>query len=109
MVDASTTGLTWSLSTRQYPSGPPIAECINNLAPTPIDLSTTTSNNVIPVATDLQVEYDQRPLNISPEAPRFSWLVEGPERGARQTAYRIIVGRTRGAVEDGRGELWDTG
>ena len=60
--------------------------------------------------TDLRVEYEADPGNVDPtNAPRFSWRVETDRRGARQTAYRVVVGRDRAAVAAGRGPLWDSG
>ena len=60
--------------------------------------------------TDLRVDFETEPTNVDPaDAPRFSWFVETGRRGAIQTAYRLIVGRDRDVVADGRGDLWDTG
>ncbi|SFR91191.1 alpha-L-rhamnosidase [Halomicrobium zhouii] len=60
--------------------------------------------------TDLRVEYEDAPENVDPTgSPRFSWCVEADGRGAGQTAYRLVVGRDRDAVADGRGPLWDSG
>ncbi|WP_206425127.1 alpha-L-rhamnosidase N-terminal domain-containing protein, partial [Halosimplex salinum] len=60
--------------------------------------------------TDLAVGYERAPENVDPtDAPRFSWRVATGRRGARQTAYRVVVGRDRAAVAAGRGALWDSG
>ncbi|WP_415383521.1 family 78 glycoside hydrolase catalytic domain [Halosimplex sp. TS25] len=70
----------------------------------------TSSDVGVPVPTDLGVEYERAPENVDPTgAPRFSWRFPTDRRDARQTAYRIVVGRDRDAVAAGRGDLWDSG
>ncbi|WP_436927977.1 family 78 glycoside hydrolase catalytic domain [Halosimplex amylolyticum] len=70
----------------------------------------TSSDGGVPAPTDLGVEYERAPENVDPgSAPRFSWRLPTDRRGARQTAYRIVVGRDRDAVAAGRGDLWDSG
>lgn len=60
--------------------------------------------------TDLRVEYETSPSNIDPtDSLRFSWCVPTDRRGARQTAYRVVLGRDESAVRSGRGSLWDSG
>ncbi|MFB6135411.1 MAG: family 78 glycoside hydrolase catalytic domain [Halobacteriaceae archaeon] len=59
--------------------------------------------------TDLRVEREESPLAVDAEAPRFSWRVESDGRGARQTAYRVVVGRSVEAVAGGAGGVWDSG
>ncbi|PSP50466.1 alpha-L-rhamnosidase [Halobacteriales archaeon QH_1_68_42] len=60
--------------------------------------------------TDLRVEYEEAPENVDPTAaPRFSWRVATDRRGARQVAYRVVVGRERESVAAGTGGLWDSG
>jgi len=61
-----------------------------------------------PVA--LAVEYETEPGNIDPNRiPRFSWRLDTDRRDARQTAYRLVVGRDRSSVAEGRGDVWDSG
>ena len=40
---------------------------------------------------NLKCEYKINPLGIDIEMPRFSWELESNKRGAKQTAYQIIV------------------
>ncbi|HEY7089762.1 MAG TPA: glycoside hydrolase family 78 protein [Tepidisphaeraceae bacterium] len=47
---------------------------------------------------NLRCEYVVNPLGIDAPRPRLSWQLNDPRRGARQTAYQIVV--------DG---LWDSG
>ena len=52
---------------------------------------------------NLTVEYQQTPLGIDVAQPRFAWQMEAPaERGVHQSAYRIEVRDSTGAV------AWDS-
>jgi len=60
--------------------------------------------------TDLRVEYEPAPENVDPRSdPRFDWRLATDRRGARQEAYRVVVGRDRDNVAAGEGQLWDSG
>jgi len=65
--------------------------------------------NVAPAR--LRCEYRINPEGIGETRPRLGWILEaGPGvRGARQTAYRILVASSPEILADGRGDLWDTG
>ncbi|MCM5528420.1 alpha-L-rhamnosidase [Parasegetibacter sp. NRK P23] len=52
---------------------------------------------------DLKTEYTATPLGVDVAAPRFSWRMSTNERGARQTAYRLVVLDEEGI------EVWNTG
>jgi alpha-L-rhamnosidase len=54
-------------------------------------------------------EYLPNPLGIDETAPRLSWRLESPERGQRQTAFRIVVASTMQQLSRDEGDLWDTG
>jgi len=41
--------------------------------------------------------------------PRLSWRLESPEKGAQQTAYRVLVASTEGLLAKDQGDLWDSG
>lgn len=56
-----------------------------------------------------RVEYLENPLGIDERRPRFSWLVESPRKGARQTAYRILVASGADKLAADEGDMWDTG
>lgn len=58
---------------------------------------------------DLRVEYESEPNNVPVTTPRFSWRVETEDRGVVQEAYRILVARTRDALLDECGDVWDSG
>ncbi len=54
----------------------------------------------------LRCNFLDNPLGVHDAAPRLSWrLATDGRRGARQTAYRIIVSTQR----NGRANLWDSG
>ncbi len=57
----------------------------------------------------LRCEYLENPLGIDANPPRLSWIVESGERGATQTAYRILVASTRENLAGDQGDLWDSG
>jgi alpha-L-rhamnosidase len=60
-------------------------------------------------AQKLRCEYLENPLGIDSPSPRFSWQLNDPRPGARQTAYRVWVGTDFLAVANGLGDTWDTG
>lgn len=59
--------------------------------------------------TRLRCEYLVDPLGIDETAPRLSWCLETPRRGARQLAYRIRVASTPENLAAGRADRWDSG
>jgi alpha-L-rhamnosidase len=50
----------------------------------------------------LRCEYLANPNGIDVLRPRLSWLLDSDRRGAKQTAYQVVVTTTHG-------ELWDSG
>ncbi len=57
---------------------------------------------------NLTCEYRTNPLGIDVLQPRLSWQLESSQRGARQTAYRILVAVSETGLS-GSGLLWDSG
>src|SRR5438309_363764 len=60
----------------------------------------------------LRCEYRVNPQGIDVTDPRLSWIltpVSAKQRGAAQTAYRIVVASSEAALRADRGDLWDTG
>lgn len=53
---------------------------------------------------DFQVEYQDSPLGLDCEKPRFSWKMGNKCEGAMQKAYRIIMKMT-----ENQETIWDTG
>ena len=60
-------------------------------------------------ASELRCEYLINPLAIDTREPRLSWQIGSNTRGARQTAYQIIVATTVANLTANKGDLWDTG
>ena len=59
--------------------------------------------------TRLRCEYLADPLGIDECAPRLSWQLESDRRGARQTAYRILVASSAERLAADEGDRWDSG
>lgn len=57
----------------------------------------------------LRCEYLVDPLGIEQSQPRLSWVVISPERGQKQTAYRVIVAGSEEELKQDRGDFWDSG
>lgn len=57
----------------------------------------------------LKCEQETDPVGIETPSPRFSWQLVSPERGCRQTAYRIVVAGTEKDAAAGRATMWDSG
>jgi alpha-L-rhamnosidase len=62
-------------------------------------------------AVELRVNDLKTPLGIDDPAPRFSWQLKDPARGAKQTAYEILVASRAELLSHGTGKagLWDSG
>src|SRR3989442_2330100 len=58
---------------------------------------------------DLRCEYLSNPLGIDVSQPRFSWVLEHSERGQAQSAYRVLVSTRRDALDQDKGDQWDSG
>ena len=60
---------------------------------------------------DLRCEYRENPLGIDVTEPRLSWRIGQVEgrRGIRQTAYQVRVASSTALLEQGEGNLWDSG
>src|SRR5947209_4452432 len=57
----------------------------------------------------LRCEYRVDPLGIDAAPSRLSWVVESRRRAARQTAYQVLAASSRGSLQDGRADLWNSG
>jgi len=60
-------------------------------------------------AEQLRCEDLTNPMGIGTASPRVSWITESPQRGARQTAYRILVASQPELLRKNQGDLWDSG
>ncbi|MEJ2879843.1 glycoside hydrolase family 78 protein [Pedobacter sp. GR22-6] len=57
----------------------------------------------------LQCEHLVNPIGLDNPSPRLSWKMMDSRKAARQTAYRLIVGKDSIAVTKRKGEAWDSG
>jgi alpha-L-rhamnosidase len=57
----------------------------------------------------LRVDELTTPLGIDDPAPRFSWQLQDPTRGAKQTAYQLQVATRAELLQSGKADIWDTG
>ena len=57
----------------------------------------------------LRCEYLMDPLGIDTEKPRLSWVLQSAKRGQGQTGYQIIVADAEEALQQDKGNLWDSG
>lgn len=54
-------------------------------------------------------EYLADPVGLETQKPRFSWQLSDSRRGARQTAYRIVVSSKPRYPRRQRADVWDSG
>ena len=60
---------------------------------------------------DLSCEYLRNPLGLDVVQPRLGWVLKAKSsgvRGQRQSAYRILIGSDRAALDRGEADLWDS-
>jgi alpha-L-rhamnosidase len=60
-------------------------------------------------AVELQVDNLSTPFGIDDPAPRFSWQLRDAMRGAKQTAYQILVSSSSTGLSAGKADVWDSG
>jgi len=60
-------------------------------------------------AQDLRCEYLTDPLGVDAGSPRLSWVLASGQRGAKQTAYQILVASSARLLAADTGDLWDSG
>ncbi|MBU4273755.1 MAG: glycoside hydrolase family 78 protein [Planctomycetes bacterium] len=57
----------------------------------------------------LRCEFLVDPLGIDATQPRLCWQMQDARRGAKQTAYQVLVAGTPEKLAAGQGDLWDSG
>jgi alpha-L-rhamnosidase len=57
---------------------------------------------------NLCCEHLFNPIGIDNPRPRLSWMLRDTRNGARQSAYRLVVGTDSAAVSEGTGDVWDS-
>lgn len=68
------------------------------------NLQTQSEESTTSKPSSLKVEYEETPLGIDVENPRFSWQMTSSKRGQSQSAYQIIVVNT-----SDQEEVWNSG
>ncbi len=58
---------------------------------------------------NLRCEYQTDPLGIDIKNPRFFWEIKDFRRGAKQTAYQILVSSSMEKLDKGFGDIWNSG
>ncbi len=58
---------------------------------------------------ELRCEYLVNPLGLDEPRPRLSWQIQSAARGARQSAYQILVASSAALLARNTGDLWDSG
>ena len=61
-----------------------------------------------PWVSDLLVEGEANPTNVSDTTPALSWTYHHPENSP-QSAYQIIVASSPDLLDENLGDLWDSG
>ncbi|MFC4321439.1 glycoside hydrolase family 78 protein [Litchfieldia salsa] len=59
--------------------------------------------------TNLKVDGMENPLGVDKQIPRFSWMMESDIRGQHQKAYQIFVASSPSKLDEGVGDIWDSG
>ena len=61
------------------------------------------------VVSELTCEYRHVPLGIDQLKPRLGWILEGDQRGQKQTAYQVLVASKQDILAKDQGDLWNSG
>ncbi|TSA32698.1 MAG: hypothetical protein D4R64_15585, partial [Porphyromonadaceae bacterium] len=72
-------------------------------------IDSCTSNKIKPEVTALRCEYIACPVGMDVLSPRLSWQMKKDVRGARQTAYRIMVATSDEQLLNNTPDLWESG
>lgn len=58
---------------------------------------------------DLRCEYRHDPLGVDILKPRLSWILNSDQRGAKQSAYELLISSNPELLSRNKGDLWDSG
>jgi alpha-L-rhamnosidase len=58
---------------------------------------------------DLRCEYRQNPLGMDEEHPRLAWGLGSMASDEYQSAYRVLIARSKEMLAAGKGDCWDSG
>lgn len=62
----------------------------------------------VPAPYSLLCEHLERPIGVDQANPRLSWKLDDNRQGAKQTAYRLYVGKDSTLLVQGKADAWDT-
>ena len=80
------------------------------VAPMLLSLSVAAQTTAASVgAAALCVDNLENPLGIDDPSPRFSWQLNDPARGAKQSAYEVTVASQAAFLDEGKPDVWDSG
>ena len=57
----------------------------------------------------LKCEFQENPLGIDRAQPLLQWKMSDDRRGAKQTAWQVIVSGTQDKADKNEGDVWDSG
>ncbi|AFK03063.1 alpha-L-rhamnosidase [Emticicia oligotrophica DSM 17448] len=57
----------------------------------------------------LRCEYQETPFGLEVTKPRLSWQMKATTRGAKQTAYQILVADSEAELKKDNGNVWNSG
>jgi len=57
---------------------------------------------------NLKCEYKVNPLGVDIHKPRFSWNLQSDQRGAKQTAYQVLIASNAKNLNDNTGDMWNS-
>jgi len=69
--------------------------------------STLFAQNISPA--ELRTQYTENPIGLDEPSPGLSWILKSDQRGAHQTAYRILVASDKDKLTEGNADIWDSG
>ncbi|WP_269523622.1 family 78 glycoside hydrolase catalytic domain [Coraliomargarita parva] len=58
---------------------------------------------------NLRTQYERNPLCVDEAKPQLSWELLSPVRGARESAYQVLVASSRELLDRDEGDCWDSG
>jgi len=58
---------------------------------------------------ELRTDNLKSPLGLDDPAPRLSWQLQDRARGAKQTAYEVLVASKAELLRQGKADVWDSG
>lgn len=70
--------------------------------------SVAKNQDALPGPMDLRCNGQKDPLGID-AAPQLSWKLGDARRGAAQTAYQVLASSKPSLLEEGKGDVWDSG